>query len=109
MRNGLHGMKNEKEILNMGFLNTIQSNTTVPTPEKNQGKGKAKGKRKASTKKKKEKIIDVTMLLIKTKQQILVDEFQQLKTYFRSGTRPAQKTAIENFEKHLMGLVHEDK
>jgi len=35
----------------------------------------------------------------------LFDEFEQLKTYFRKGNRPSQTKAIENFEKHLRGLI----
>ena len=35
----------------------------------------------------------------------IVDEFQQLKTYFRKGKRPSQTTAINNFEKHLNDLI----
>lgn len=31
----------------------------------------------------------------------LLDEWYQIKTYFRKGTRPAQQLAIINFEKHL--------
>ena len=35
----------------------------------------------------------------------LLDEFEQLKTYFRKGNRPSQIKAIENFEKHLKELI----
>lgn len=34
----------------------------------------------------------------------LIDEFEQLKTYFRKGERPSQIEAIKNFEKHLKEL-----
>jgi len=34
----------------------------------------------------------------------LIDEFEQLKTYFRKGERPSQTEAIKNFEKHLKEL-----
>lgn len=35
---------------------------------------------------------------------ILLDEWNQIKTYFRKGNRPSQKVAIENFEKHLKDI-----
>lgn len=36
---------------------------------------------------------------------IMIDEYEQLKCYFRAGNRPAQNLAIANFEKHLKELL----
>jgi len=41
----------------------------------------------------------------KKRMEMLLDEFEQLKTYFRKGNRPSQTIAIKNFEKHLKELI----
>ena len=42
---------------------------------------------------------------IRIRQQMILDEFNQLKTYLRKGNRPSQKEAIKIFEKHLTEIV----
>lgn len=37
--------------------------------------------------------------------KMLLDEFKQIKEYFRKGVRPAQTIAINNFEKHLSEIL----
>ena len=39
------------------------------------------------------------------KNLYILDEFEQLKTYFRKGTRPSMQKAISNFEKHLEEII----
>lgn len=36
---------------------------------------------------------------------ILIDNWKQIKNYFRKGERPSQTQAIQNFEKHLHQLL----
>lgn len=38
----------------------------------------------------------------------LIDEWEQIKTYFRKGDRPAQVKAIANFEKHLKETMNNE-
>ena len=35
------------------------------------------------------------------RKEMLIDEFEQLETYFRKGTRTSMAKAISNFKKHL--------
>lgn len=43
--------------------------------------------------------------ILKEKKKALLRNFQQLKTYFRKGTRPSQKQAIANFEEMIQDLI----
>lgn len=78
---------------------------------------KGKKKRQESADKNKEDLsnkLSYNIELMNQRIDLLVDEFNQLKRYFRGwnerqpersyGKRPAQKKAIENFEKHLIKL-----
>lgn len=96
----------------MGYSDRIQGkkqHTTIQTfPSRNKKITKKETKtpsNRSSLKKKEEKLKAEILKLIEMKKQMLIDEFKQLKTYFRKGERPSQKTGIENFEKHLTELT----
>lgn len=46
--------------------------------------------------------------VIRKDYSYLLDELEQLKTYFRKGKRPSQSKAIEIFEKHLKELINRE-
>ena len=94
----------------MGFSNRINvEESIIEEPPK---KKTTKSLPKTISKKKESMDLQIVEAMIKVKIQMLLDEFKQLETYFRTGTRPSQTQAIETIKKHIMELpevfTHED-
>lgn len=91
-----------------GFLGRVNklNQPKTPPPKKNSTSKKTS---KKSSKSKSKTNVEKLLIVLKTKQQALIDEFEHVKGYLRKGNRPNQKGAIELFEKHLGGLLEIDE
>jgi hypothetical protein len=85
----------------MGFMELLE----IKESSKKKKKGSSKESSKKSSKKKKKGSSKESSKKSSNNNDWILDEWDQLKTYFRKGNRPSQKTAIKNFEKHLKSIL----